>query len=454
MRRGLSTVSRSATVSFGRQACLASSTLRVNQRAYATSPEDASLDAQIEKVLDLVKKQGNLGQEKLTVRKLTELRQTIPEIDRALSNIGDSAVKYMAELEKPGGGPLSAVPPVRVTVTGAAGAIGYAMLFRIASGEMLGKHQPVILQLLEIEPALKALEGVIMELNDCAFPLLRGITASSDPNKAFEGADFAMLVGAKPRSKGMERADLLKENANIFSVQGKALNQVSNRDTLRVCVVGNPANTNALIASANAPNIHPRRFTAMTRLDHNRGIAQLAEKLKCKVTDIERFAIWGNHSATQYPDISHAQVNGKWVKDLVDEKWVRETFIPKVQKRGAEIIAARGSSSAASAANAAIEHMRDWVKGTNGQWTSMAVWTGSGPVGDYGTTPDIYYSFPVVCADGEYTIVQNVPVDKFSAQKLQETNDELVSEKKDIGALAKRTQDPAALIKEQYKGKQ
>jgi malate dehydrogenase len=387
------------------------------------------------------------------VRKLTELRQTVPEIDRALTSIGDSAVKNMTEFEKPGAGPLSSVPPVRVTVTGAAGAIGYAMLFRIASGEMLGKQQPVILQLLELEPAMKALEGVVMELKDCAFPLLHGITTSSDPNKAFEGADFAMLVGAKPRTKGMERGDLLKENANIFSVQGKALNKASNRDTLRVCVVGNPANTNALIASCYAPNINPRRFTAMTRLDHNRGIAQLADKLNCKVTDIERFAIWGNHSATQYPDISHTQVKGKWVKELVDEKWVKDTFIPKVQQRGAEIIAARGSSSAASAANAAIEHMRDWVKGTNGQWTSMGVWTGNGNVGDYGTTPDIYYSFPVVCADGEYTVVQNVPVDKFSADRMQKTNDELVSEKSAIGDLAKR-QDPAALLKDQYKGKQ
>jgi malate dehydrogenase len=450
MRRGLSTVSRSATV-FGKQACFASSTLRVDRRAYASSPEDAALEAQIEKVLDLAKKQGNLGSEKLTVRKLTELRQTVPEIDRALTSIGDSAVKYMTELEKPGAGPLSSVPPVRVTVTGAAGAIGYAMLFRIASGEMLGKQQPVILQLLELEPAMKALEGVIMELKDCAFPLLHGISASSDVNKAFEGADFAMLVGAKPRTKGMERGDLLKENANIFSIQGKALNKVANRDTLRVCVVGNPANTNAMIASANAPNIHPRRFTAMTRLDHNRGIAQLADKLKCKVTDIERFAIWGNHSATQYPDISHTQINGKWAKDLLDEKWVKDTFIPKVQQRGAEIIAARGSSSAASAANAAIEHMRDWVKGTNGQWTSMGVWTGNGSVGDYGTSPDIYYSFPVVCADGEYTIVQNVPVDKFSADRMQKTNDELLSEKTAVGDLAKR-QDPAALLKEQYKG--
>lgn len=448
MRRGLSVLTRSATLSAYRQTTPLASALC---RGYTTSsPGDASVESEIEKVLDLVRKHGNLGQERLTVRKLAELRASVPEIDRALSNVGDTAVKYLAELEK-AGGPLSSVPPVRVAVTGAAGAIGYAMLFRIASGEMLGKHQPVILQLLELEPAMKSLEGVVMELKDCAFPLLHGVVTASDANKAFEGADFAMLVGAKPRTKGMERGDLLKENANIFSAQGKALNKTANRDTLRVCVVGNPANTNALIASCNAPNIHPRRFTAMTRLDHNRGVAQLAEKLNCKVTDIERFAIWGNHSATQYPDISHTQVKGKWVKELVDDKWVRDFFIPKVQKRGSEVIDTRGSSSAASAANAAIEHMRDWVKGTNGQWTSMAVWTGNGKVADYGTSPEIYYSFPVVCADGEYTIVQNVPIDKFSAERMNTTNEELLSEKNTIGDLAKR-QDPAALLKEQYQG--
>jgi len=448
MRRGLSVLTRSATLSAYRQTPpLASASCR----GYATSsPGDASVESEIEKVLALVRKHGNLGQERLTVRKLAELRASVPEIDRALSNVGDSAVRYLAELEK-AGGPLSSVPPVRVAVTGAAGAIGYAMLFRIASGEMLGKHQPVILQLLELEPAMKSLEGVVMELKDCAFPLLHGVVTTSDANKAFEGADFAMLVGAKPRTKGMERGDLLKENANIFSAQGKALNKTANRDTLRVCVVGNPANTNALIASCNAPNIHPRRFTAMTRLDHNRGVAQLAEKLNCKVTDIERFAIWGNHSATQYPDVSHTQVKGKWVKELVDEKWVRDFFIPKVQKRGSEVIDTRGSSSAASAANAAIEHMRDWVKGTNGQWTSMAVWTGNAKVADYGTGPELYYSFPVVCADGEYSIVQNVPIDKFSAERMSKTNEELLSEKNTIGHLAKR-QDPAALLKEQYQG--
>jgi len=281
------------------------------------------------------------------------------------------------------------------------------------------------------------LEGVAMELSDCAFPLLRGVVTTDDANKAFEGADFALLVGAKPRTKGMERADLLKENASIFNAQGKALNKYSNREELRVVVVGNPANTNALIASCAAPDIHPSQFTAMTRLDHNRGIAQLAQRTNCLVTEIERFAIWGNHSSTQYPDVSHTQIKGKWAKDLVDAAWVKDTFIPKVQQRGAAIIAARGSSSAASAANAAIEHMRDWVLGTHGKWTSMAVWTGDKDT-PYGVDRDIYYSFPVICLHGQYTVVQNVPIDKFSAERMDATNKELAAEKKDVGALAQR----------------
>jgi len=303
---------------------------------------------------------------------------------------------------------------------------------------MLGPYQPVILQLLEIPQALKILEGVAMELDDCAFPLLRGVVQTDDPKKAFEGADFALLVGAKPRTKGMERGDLLKENASIFSVQGKALDAQANRDTIRVLVVGNPANTNALIASCNAPNIHPSRFSAMTRLDHNRGLAQLAKKTGCRVSEIERFCIWGNHSSTQYPDISHTQIKGKWAKELVDQKWTTDTFIPTVQQRGAAIIAARGSSSAASAANAALEHMRDWVHGTNGKWTSMGVWTGNHRVGPYGTTPDLFYSFPVVCSKGDYAIVQNVPIDPFSAERMSKTNDELVAERRDCGELATR----------------
>jgi len=331
----------------------------------------------------------------------------------------------------------SSFAPVRVSVTGAAGAISYSLLMRIASGDMLGKHQPVILQCLEIPQAMKALEGVKMELDDCAFPLVQEVQISSDPLKAFEGTDIAILVGAKPRGPGMERADLLKENANIFSEQGKALNSVSNRSNLRVLVVGNPANTNALIASCNAPDIDPARFTAMTRLDHNRGVAKLATKLGCSVNDIDKFCIWGNHSSTQYPDLSHATVNGKWAKDNLDDKWIQKEFIPEVQQRGAAIIKARGASSAASAASSAVDHIRDWVYGTNGKWTSMAVWTGK-TAGHYGTSPDIYYSFPVVCKNGEYVVVENVPIDPFSAKKMQETNDELVEEKKAVGALAKR----------------
>jgi len=277
-----------------------------------------------------------------------------------------------------------------------------------------------------------------MELQDFAFPLVQGIVPTDDPLKAFDGADFALLVGAKPRSKGMERKDLLKENAAIFSAQGKALNQVANRDELRVVVVGNPANTNALIASANAPDIDPTQFTAMTRLDHNRGLAQLALKTNCDVTDISRFAIWGNHSSTQYPDLSHTTIRGKWAKEQVDAAWIKDVFIPKVQKRGAAIIEARGSSSAASAANAAIQHMRDWVYGTKGEWTSMAVWTGK-EGGPYGAGKDIYFSYPVVVdATGKYTIVQNVPIDKASAEYLTATNNELLAEKKDVGELALR----------------
>jgi len=386
---------------------------------------------EVNKILAVIKDKGL--QNNLTLRTLAKLRKENAEVAKALAAVGDVAAKYLAHHPERGG----ELPPVRVAVTGAAGAIGYSLLFRIASGEMLGPHQPVILQLLELPQAVKALEGCAMELNDCAFPLLRGIVTTDDVNKAFDGIEFALLVGAKPRTKGMERADLLKENANIFSAQGKALNKHANREDLRVVVVGNPANTNALIASCAAPDIHPSQFTAMTRLDHNRGLAQLSQKTNSLVTDIERFCIWGNHSSTQYPDVSNTQIRGKWAKDQLDAAWIKDTFIPTVQQRGAAIIAARGSSSAASAANAAIEHMRDWVNGTNGQWTSMGVWTGD-KNGPYNTAPDIYYSFPVVCQNGAYTVVQNVPVDKFSAERMEATNKELVQEKKDVGALAQR----------------
>jgi len=322
--------------------------------------------------------------------------------------------------------------PVRVAVTGAAGNIGYAALFRIASGEMLGKNQPVILQLLELTPALNALKGVVMELEDCAFPLLRGVVATDDPNKAFENADIALLIGAKPRGKGQERNDLLKENAAIFSIQGKAINKVAKKD-IRVLVVGNPANTNALIAAHNAPDINPQNFTAMTRLDQNRAVAQLAAKTKSDVKDIERLAIWGNHSSTMYPDISHALVKGKWAKQLVDESWVKTTFIPAVQKRGAAIIEARGSSSAASAAGAAIDHMHDWVRGSNGRWVSMAIPSD----GSYGIEKGVYCSYPVICENGHYYKITNVPIDQFSAERIEISRKELFEERDAVASLLK-----------------
>jgi len=326
--------------------------------------------------------------------------------------------------------------PVRVTVTGASGQIGYALLFRIASGEMLGKDQPVILQCLELPQALKALKGVAMELDDCAFPLLRGIVQTEDPKKAFEGADYALLVGAKPRAKGMERGDLLKENAKIFAVQGRALNDVANKN-VKVLVVGNPANTNALITSHFAKNIAPTNITAMTKLDHNRGLAQLAEKTQSRVTEIQRFAIWGNHSATQYPDVSFATIKGKPAKSVInDEAWIKSTFIPAVQQRGAAIIEARGASSAASAANAAIDHIRDWVQGTKGEWTSMAIPSD----GSYNVDKGIWYSYPVVCSNGSYTIVRDLKPDQFSAQKMDETRKELLAELAAIKPLLDGTQ--------------
>jgi len=326
---------------------------------------------------------------------------------------------------------LNQKPPVRVTVTGASGQIGYATLFRIASGDMLGKDQPIILQLLELPAALNALKGVAMELDDCAFPLLRGIVQTEDANKAFEGSDFALLIGAKPRSKGMERSDLLSQNGAIFSVQGKAINANANRDTIRVLVVGNPANTNCLIAARNAPNIDPKRFTAMTRLDHNRGLAQLAAKTNTTVNDIEKFAIWGNHSATQYPDISNTLIKGQSAAKLINNtEWVQKTFIPTVQQRGAAIIAARGSSSAASAGSAAIDHIRDWVHGTNGQWTSMAVYSD----GSYGADKGLYFSFPVTTKNGEYEIVKGLTLDAFSKERFEVTRKELLSEKEGVEA--------------------
>jgi malate dehydrogenase len=321
--------------------------------------------------------------------------------------------------------------PVRVTITGAAGQIGYQLAFRIASGQMLGSDQPVILQLLEITPALDALNGVVMELDDCAFPTLAGIVASDDANVGFKDTDYALLVGARPRGPGMERKDLLEANAAIFSVQGKALNDHASRD-VRVLVVGNPANTNALITQANAPDLEARNITAMTRLDHNRAKAQLAMKTGSHVNDVQQMIIWGNHSATQYPDVSHATVGGKAATSLVEQDWLASEFIPVVQQRGAAIIKARGASSAASAASAAIDHMRDWALGTpDGDWVSMSVPSD----GSYGIEPGIVYSYPVRCAGGDYEIVQGLGIDDFSRVRMDETEKELREERAAIEGL-------------------
>ena len=321
--------------------------------------------------------------------------------------------------------------PVRVTITGAAGQIGYQLAFRIASGQMLGPDQPVILQMLEIPPALPALQGVIMELNDCAFSTLAGVIGTDDADVAFKDSDCALLVGARPRGPGMERKDLLEANAAIFSVQGKAINDHASRD-IKVLVVGNPANTNALIASSNAPDINSGNFTAMTRLDHNRAKAQLATKTNCHVNDINRMIIWGNHSATQYPDVNHATISGKNAAALVGQEWLAESFIPAVQQRGAAIIAARGASSAASAASAAIDHMHDWALGTaNADWVSMAI-----PAdGSYGIEPGIIYSYPVHCSDGQYEIVQGLDINDFSRQRMDATEVELREERAAIEEL-------------------
>ena len=322
-------------------------------------------------------------------------------------------------------------PPVRVAVTGAAGQISYALLFRIASGDMLGHDQPVILQLLEIPPAMEALQGTVMEIEDGAFPLVHDIVASNEPEVAFGDADFAMLVGARPRGPGMERKDLLTENARIFSVQGAAIDAVARRD-IRVLVVGNPANTNALIAASNAPNLDRRQFTAMTRLDHNRAISQLAAQTGKPSTTITRMSIWGNHSATQYPDIRHALILGSPATELVDHAWVVDNFIPTVQQRGAAIIKARGASSAASAASAAVDHVRTWVHGTpENDWVSMAIPSD----GSYGINDELIYSYPVTCSAGRYEIVQALEIDEFSQARMSETEQELLEERDGVRDL-------------------
>ena len=319
--------------------------------------------------------------------------------------------------------------PTKITVTGAAGQIGYALLFRIASGQLLGPDRPVELRLLEVTPALGAAEGTAMELLDCAFPLLSGIEISDQPDEAFDGANVAFLVGARPRTKGMERGDLLEANGGIFAPQGKAINGNA-ADDIRVLVVGNPANTNALIAMSNAPDVPAERFTAMTRLDHNRAIAQLATKTGMPVSEIERMIIWGNHSATQYPDISHATIGGKPASEVIDDQaWVEDQFISRVQLRGAEVIEARGSSSAASAANAAIDHMHDWVLGSaEGDYVSMGIPSD----GSYGVDEGVISSFPVVCSGGNYEIVQGLEVDGFSRQRIDATVKELNEEREAV----------------------
>ena len=320
--------------------------------------------------------------------------------------------------------------PVRVVVTGAAGQIAYSLLFRIAAGEMLGSDQHIILQLLEITPALDTLSGAVMEIEDCAFPLVAGIVQTDDPNVAFKDADYCLLVGARPRGPGMERKDLLQANAQIFSVQGKAINDYASAD-VKVLVVGNPANTNALIAYRNAPDLDPDQFTAMTRLDHNRAIAQLAQKTGKHSTEVEGMIIWGNHSATQYPDLHHCTVAGEKATDLVDQAWIAGEFIPTVQQRGAAIIKARGLSSAASAANAAIEHMRDWVRGTGGKLVSMGIHSDA----SYGVAPGLIFSYPVVCADGAYSIVQELDINEFSQDLIDNTENELKQERDAVADL-------------------
>ena len=322
--------------------------------------------------------------------------------------------------------------PVKVAVTGAAGQIGYSLLFRIASGALLGPDTPVQLQLLEIEPALKALEGVVMELDDCAFPTLAGVEIGADANTIFDGANLALLVGARPRTKGMERGDLLSANGAIFTAQGKALNEVA-ADDIRIGVTGNPANTNALIAMTNAPDIPRERFSALTRLDHNRAISQLAAKTGASVTDIKKMTIWGNHSATQYPDIFHAEISGKNAASVVDDQsWIENDFIPTVAKRGAAIIEARGSSSAASAASATIDAARDWLTGSaEGDWVSMAVVSD----GSYDVPEGLIYSFPVTTSNGDWEIVQGLEIDEFSRGKMDATAAELIEERDAVTEL-------------------
>ncbi len=318
--------------------------------------------------------------------------------------------------------------PVRVAITGAAGQISYSLIFRVAAGDMLGKDQPVILQLLEIPPAMDALQGVVMEINDCAFPLVAGVETSDDPNVAFKDADYAILVGSRPRGPGMERSDLLQANGAIFTVQGKALNDNANPN-VKVLVVGNPANTNALILLKNAPDLNPKNITSMMRLDHNRSMSQIAEKTGSHSSRVKKVVVWGNHSSTQFPDITYATVDGKPVPEAVDNSWYVENFIPTVQQRGAAIIKARGASSAASAASAAIDHMRSWVLGSDGEWVSMGVFSKGN---SYGVDEDIMFSFPITCENGEWKEIPGLEIGDFQREMITKTEQELLSEKEAI----------------------
>jgi len=348
----------------------------------------------------------------------------LPAVTRVRSV--DASIPFRLQMES-----QSMKAPVRVAITGAAGQIGYALLFRIASGEMLGKDQPVILQLLDLPQAQAAVKGVMMELEDCAFPLLAGMIASDDPNVAFKDADYAILVGARPRSKGMERKDLLEANGAIFTVQGKALNDHASRN-VKVLVVGNPANTNAYIAMKSAPDLPAKNFTAMLRLDHNRALSQLAAKTGKAVADIETMAVWGNHSPTMYADYRFATIGGESVKQMInDDAWNSDVFLPTVGKRGAAIIEARGLSSAASAANAAIDHVRDWALGTNGKWVTMGIPSD----GSYGIPEGVMFGYPVTCANGEYTIVQGLEIDEFSRGRINITLNELEEERAGVAHL-------------------
>ncbi len=321
--------------------------------------------------------------------------------------------------------------PVRVAITGAAGQISYSLIFRIASGDMLGKDQPVILQLLEIPPAMGALDGVVMEINDCAFPLVAGVITTDNPGVAFKDVEYALLVGSRPRGPGMERSDLLKANGAIFTVQGKALNDNADKN-VKVLVVGNPANTNALIAMKNAPDLNPRNFTSMMRLDHNRSLSQIAAKTDSHSTKVENMVVWGNHSATQFPDISFATIDGTPVKEKVDNDWYVDNFIPTVQQRGAAIIKARGASSAASAASSAVDHMRDWALGSNGGWVSMGVYSAGN---SYGIDEDIMFAMPVTCENGEWNEITGLDISDFQRKMMSATEQELLSEKKAITDL-------------------